>query len=82
MIYLAITREGLREAVRRATAEDAIWCGSDAISETDYAALEDVNLSRFVYGFGDRSRVDEALATIEEHHPGQRIWMEAVAASD
>ena len=63
--------------MRSARAGDALWCGGDAISEEDYTALEDVNLSRFVYSLGDRSMVDEALATIQEHHPGQIIWVES-----
>lgn len=79
MIYLALTAGGLQQAIRSARAEDAIWCGSDAISEEAYAALEGVNLSRFNYALTDRSLVNGALLTIEEHHPGQVIWVESAA---
>ncbi len=79
MIYLALTAGGLQQAIRSARAEDAIWCGSDAISEDAYAALEGVNLSRFDDALRDRSLVNEALLTIEEHHPGQVIWVESAA---
>lgn len=78
MIYLAITPKGLRDAIQAATPADAIWCGSDAISEEDYDALTTgVNMSRFVYELADRELIDGAVETIEEHHPGQTIWIEA-----
>ena len=39
MVYLAVTSSGLKDALRAANASDAVWCGSDAISESDYATL-------------------------------------------
>lgn len=77
MIFLAITPKGLRDAIQAATPADAIWCGSDAISEEDYGALQGVKLSRFNYGLSDCDLIDGAVETIEEHHPGQTIWIEA-----
>lgn len=81
MVFLAITHTGLANALRVATADDAIWCGSDAISEADYATMKHRNLTRFIYELGDRVLVDDAIGTIEEHHPGQIIWVEAAALS-
>ena len=77
MIYLAITAEGVQWAIQAATSQDAVWCGCDAISDEEYAAINGVSLSRFVYALGDHSSIVDALATIEEHHPGQPIWVEA-----
>lgn len=77
MLYLAITPAGLNEALRSATTADTVWCGSDAISEAEYSALKHSNLSRFIYKLGDRHRLNDAVSTIEEHHPGQIIWVEA-----
>lgn len=77
MVFVAITPVGLAEALRCAKPDDAIWCGSDAISEADFEALEQPNLSRFTYELGDRLLIDDALGTVEEHHPGQTIWVEA-----
>jgi len=79
MIFLAITSAGLAQALRAATENDAVWCGSDAISEADYAARQWPNLSRFAYSLEDRVLIDDAVSTIEEHHPGQTIWVEATA---
>ena len=76
MIFLAITSTGLAQALRAAAENDAIWCGSDAISEADYAARQWPNLSRFTESLEDRVLIDDAVSTIEEHHPGQTIWVE------
>ena len=79
MIFLAITSTGLAQALRAATENDAIWSGSDAISEADYAARQWPNLSRFAYSLEDRVLIDDAVSTIEEPHPGQTVWVEATA---
>lgn len=79
MIFLAITSTGLAQALRAATENDAVWCGSDAISEADYAARQWPKLSRFTDSLEDRVLIDDAVSTIEEHHPGHTIWVEATA---
>lgn len=50
MAFLAITPNGLKEALRLAVATDTpIWCGADAISEQAYLELQVTDLSRFDY---------------------------------
>lgn len=77
MVFLAITSNGLAEALRQAADTHAVWCGSDAISEEDWASLGAPDLTRFVYPLGDRTLLVDAITTIKEHHPGQVIWIEA-----
>lgn len=77
MVFVATTSAGLADALRRTDGDDAIWCGSDTISETDYAQLQRSNLSRFDYSLADLQMDDGTLGTVEEHHPGQTIWVEA-----
>ena len=77
MVFVAVTPVGLAEALRRATSDDAIWCGSDTISEAEYAAMKRTGLTRFNYSLADLELDDGAIATVEEHHPGQTIWVEA-----
>lgn len=76
MVFVAITPTGLAQALARASSDDAIWCGSDAISEAEYVKLQRPNFSRFSYSLADLTLDDGALATVEEHHPGQTIWVE------
>lgn len=77
MVFVATTSAGLAEALRRADSADAVWCGSDVISETEYVQLRRPNLSRFDYSLADLQMDDGTLGTVEEHHPGQTIWVEA-----
>lgn len=79
MIYLAITSEGLAQALHVAEGGDAVWCGADAISESAWAALPTPKCTRFVHELRDRVLLDDALSTIKEHHPGQTIWIEATS---
>ncbi|MGM9484819.1 hypothetical protein ACS5PN_26740 [Roseateles sp. NT4] len=64
-----------------AKADEAIWCGSYAIAEAEYEALDRPNVSRFIYELGDREQIPDAIGTIEEHHPGQTVWVEAESQS-
>ncbi len=77
MVFVATTSAGLAEALRRADSADAVWCGSDVISETEYVQLRRPNLSRFDYSLAELQMDDGRLGTVEEHHPGQTIWVEA-----
>jgi len=77
MVFVAVTPAGLAEALRQAASDDAVWCGSDTISEAEYQQLERTGLSRFNYSLADAESADGAIATVEEHHPGQTIWVEA-----
>lgn len=84
MIFFALTSAGLEEAVSHAKPQqDAVWCGANAISETEFAACEGVYrgvpLTRFAHALESAQlrEIADAAATIEEHHPGQRVWLEA-----
>lgn len=79
MVFIAVTPAGLAEVLRRATSEDSIWCSSDAISESEHAAMKQPGLTRFNYSLADLELDDGAIATVEEHHPGQSIWVEAAS---
>jgi len=79
MVYLAITSQGLQHALRSVEKYAApIWCGSDAISEADFEKLECTSLTRFSYPLGGESQevLAGAVETIQEHHPGESVWIE------
>ncbi len=79
MIFLAVTPAGLAEAHRTAKPADHVWCGADTITEDAYALLSSPKPSRFNYNLTDADGldcIDGAVSTIEEHHPGQTIWIE------
>ena len=81
MVFLAITRHGLENALRRVIGDGAsVWCGADAISQDEFAARKGTGLTRFEYELGARDLLPDALATIAEHHPGEVVWVEAEPA--
>ena len=83
MVFLAITRSGLDDALALARhTAISIWCGADAIDEQEFHASVWTNLTRFTYSLGSTAEaLDDALATIEEHHPGERIWIEGIGTT-
>jgi hypothetical protein len=79
MVLLAFTRRGLEDALRLAlTAECAVWCGSDASSEGDYANRGAACLSRFICSLQgarakrSRKRCQRSRSTILERPSGWR----------
>ena len=80
MVYLALTPQGLRDVLNASEATKIpIWCGADALSEAEFEKLERGNITRFNYSFADAhiTTIQDALATIEEHHAANRVGLTA-----
>ena len=77
MVFLAISPAGLSEAIALANGSP-VWCSAEAITEEEFERLESGNVTRLSYEISDQGRevLNEALATIREHHPQERIWIE------
>ena len=85
MVYLALTPQGLQEILDTPGAAGApVWCGANALSGAEFAKLERSNVTRFTYSLAnaEKATIQLALWTIEEHHPGERIWVESVVFED
>lgn len=83
LVFLAVTPDGLRVAQQEATSSGAkIWCGADAVSAQDFAILNGKGVTRFAYELGARDPqvLAGALDTIDQHHPGETVWVEAPKA--
>jgi len=84
-VYLDLTPKGLQEIFNTPeAAKMAVWCGANALSESEYAKLERNNVTRFTYSFAncDKATIKRAVSTIEEHHPGERIWVEDIVLEE
>jgi hypothetical protein len=80
MTYLALTQQGLRDILDASeAAKTSVWCSVDALSEDEFAKLECGNITRSTNSFvnTDTATIQDALAPIEEHHPGERVWIES-----
>jgi hypothetical protein len=80
MVFLALTPGGLSEALLLAGGIHPVWCCPSAISEDAFKAKHLPNLTRFAYSIaapaGAPSPLAQALDTIDQHHPGERVWLE------
>ena len=83
MVFLVLTPAGLSEAMALANGQIPVWCTADAITESEFSGLATENVTRFVYsasGLNPESAMPDALETISEHRPGERVWVEHAAA--
>lgn len=81
MVYLALDRSSALEAISFAKAGGhSVWVGSDAISEEEHLRLgtQGMKVTRFAYPLSGAAAavIEDALATIEEHHPAEVIWVQ------
>ena len=75
MVFFARTSQGLAEGLRRAAGREPVWCTASAIAEADYSKLGAGNLTRFAESAASQS-LAEMLDTINQHHPGESVWVE------
>ena len=83
MVFLTLTPVGLSEAIVLANGQFPVWCTADAITESEFSVLAAENVTRFVYsvsGPNPTMAMADAIETISEHHPGQRVWVEHAPA--
>jgi hypothetical protein len=84
VVFLAITPMGLKDAMREAAGSStAVWCGADAVTEQDFAAMMGKGLTRFAYPLGARDPLvlEGALDTIGQHHADEVVWVEAAISA-
>ena len=77
-VLLALTESGLAAARRIATTADTVvWCDARAISDEQFEELEASTVTRFAHAVEGDEAIDDALHTIEQHHPGSTVFVEA-----
>ena len=80
-----LTREGfedIKPLLFNNTA--ALWVNAGVLSDGEASALrlEGVSLTAFSNHIpAIAEHIADAVATIEEHHPGKRIWVESASAT-
>ena len=81
MVFLVLDRSAADEGFALAKKLGCpIWLGADAVTLNDYQTYcaDGINASRFDYSLSDRDPeiLEDALSTIEEHHPRDVIWVQ------
>jgi hypothetical protein len=80
-VFLALTHESALEAIALAKAgEHHVWVGGDALSSDEHALhiARGMKLTLFSRPLksANAEAIDEAVATIREHHPSETIWVQ------
>jgi hypothetical protein len=81
VVFLAFTHESALEAIALAkVGGHHVWLGADALRGDEHAAhiANGAKLTRFSHAFDstDAEAVEEAVATIREHHPTETLWIQ------
>ena len=81
MVFVSLDRASALEAIALArTHGHFVWVGSDAISEVEHRSLcdEGVRITRFDYPLdtAEAAELEDALATVMEHHPEEILWVQ------
>lgn len=82
MVIFILTKEGFNEMEPFVkTGEHPIWLNGGVLcqAEIDLLISEDIEVSYFNYvvDIGDEEALAEAIFSVAEHHPGERIWSES-----
>jgi hypothetical protein len=84
MVILTVTSKGLQQALQLPVDSNiSIWCGSEALSSSDFKALNRSGLTRFSYPIAEQAASDLSveLDVIKLHHPEEVIYVEHLPSS-
>jgi hypothetical protein len=81
MIYFVLTPEGYEELVSKVgQVPSPLWVNDGILSESEITKLRKTGaeITNFMSRIAphDMSGIANALSTIQQHHPKQRIWVE------
>lgn len=77
MVFLTLTRSGLQQVLLRLLPDDSVWCACDAISREELISSPPGQITRLDYPLADPESIQRALWVIEDHHPGESVWIES-----
>jgi hypothetical protein len=79
MPFLALSRLGVSAFVAYGRKATALWVGAGVLSEAEVKALRtlDFEVSTFTEPVRTRAEVEDAIPTLQEHHPNEPVWIES-----
>ena len=85
MIYFVLSKLGYVDLVARlGKVPSPIWLNADVLTDSEISDLRqaEVSVTNFTNLVGSHNSADylTALDSIQEHHPGEQIWVEPVAS--
>ena len=82
MVIFASSKEGFQEleSIIR-TGQYSIWVGGNVLTDEEISNYREMGIEITNFNneidTGNKNELDNALMTIGEHHPGERIWLES-----
>ncbi|WP_428241541.1 hypothetical protein [Gynuella sp.] len=81
MIIFAVTKNGFLELETVIKSGlYPVWVGANVLSEEELSNYRemDIDITNFSYEIdpSNDEELDDALITVAEHHPGERVWLE------
>jgi hypothetical protein len=78
-VFFAMTRSAFESYMQLAQAHSALWVSAGVLSAQELASLraQGMAITDFNHSIdpGDPAAVQDALDTIQEHHPEQVVWI-------
>jgi hypothetical protein len=87
MVFLILTREGFDELKKLfGRPPSPVWINHDVLSLGEIEAIRRdgiaaTNYVRYIDPF-TVSAIEGAVRTLQEHHPGERVWVEFAPSSN
>jgi hypothetical protein len=87
MVFFILTRDGFDELRRSfGRTPSPVWINNDVLSLDEIEALrkDGIEVTNFVRNIDpfDDSAIADAMSTIQDHHPGQHLFVEFAASSN
>ncbi len=78
-VFFAMTRSAFESYMQLAQAHSVLWVSAGVLSAQELASLraQGMAITDFDHAIApdDPAAVQEALDTIQEHHPGLAVWV-------
>jgi hypothetical protein len=87
MVFFILTRGGFDELRNSfARVPSSVWINKDVLSMNEIETLRKdridvMNFVRYIDPFNE-SAIADAMSTVQDHHPGERVWVEFAAPSN
>ena len=80
MPWFATTRAGVASFIDQHSQQGSLWLGADVLSEEEIAMLRErcYSVTVFIHKISTWEGINSAIPMIQEHHPNEVIWTEAL----
>jgi hypothetical protein len=81
MVFLVLSRAGYDELTAQPSSmPSALWVNDGVLSASELLEIREagVKVTNFTRSIDphDMSAIEQAISTVQEHHAGQRVWVE------